>query len=56
MGWKSKIPAPDTWKNFLYEVVKKADWNKVRRDAENFLEQPSDLNIFTQENVLALLK
>lgn len=55
MGWKSKIPAPDTWKNFLYEVVKKADWNKVRQDVENFLENPHDLEIFTKENVLKLL-
>lgn len=56
MGWKSEIPTPDTWKNFLYEVIKEVDWNRVRQDVENFLEQPTDLNIFTQENVLALLK
>lgn len=55
-GWKGKIPALDTWKTLLYDVVKKADWKKVRQDVENFLENPSDLNIFTQENVLALLK
>ncbi|PJA61910.1 MAG: hypothetical protein CO162_03810 [bacterium (Candidatus Ratteibacteria) CG_4_9_14_3_um_filter_41_21] len=54
--WKEKIPTETNWRNYLYRVVKEADWRKVRKDIENFLENPSDVNIFTQENVLNLIK
>ncbi len=54
-GWKKEIPAQSTWRAFLEEVVKEADWNAVRKDVERFLENPSDLNVLTKENVLGLL-
>ena len=41
---------------FFYTVVKAADWQKVENDVENFLENPSDMNIFTKKNVLSLLQ
>ncbi len=55
-GWKREIPTPDTWKEFLTKVVREADWNKVKQDVESFLENPRDLEIFNQENILNLLK
>jgi predicted nucleotidyltransferase component of viral defense system len=55
MKWKGAIPSKDDWRDFIYKVVKGTDWLKVRKDAENFLERSSDLDIFTKENVLALL-
>ena len=54
-GWKKEIPAPQSWRHLLYGVVKEADWKKVKQDVENFLENPRDLEIFTQENTLKLL-
>lgn len=55
-GWQGKMPSENNWRDLIYEVVKKADWRKVRREVENFLENPSDLNVFSQENTLSLIK
>jgi predicted nucleotidyltransferase component of viral defense system len=54
-GWKGKYPAEENWKGFLYEVVKEADWKTVRKDVENFLENPIDLEVLSKENLLLLL-
>lgn len=55
-GWKGELPTKENWRTSLYDVVKKADWKKVRQDIENFLENPTDINVFSQENVLRLIK
>ncbi|MCD5390848.1 nucleotidyl transferase AbiEii/AbiGii toxin family protein [candidate division NPL-UPA2 bacterium] len=55
-GWKKEIPSEKNWRKSLYTVVEKTDWKKVKQDAENFLENPSDLNVFSKENVLNLVK
>ena len=55
-GWKKEIPTEKTWREFLYTVVQKTDWGKVKQDVENFLENPSDLNVFSKDNVLNLIK
>ncbi|MBU2541278.1 MAG: nucleotidyl transferase AbiEii/AbiGii toxin family protein [Candidatus Omnitrophica bacterium] len=55
-GWKKEMPSENTWQDFIFEVVKTTDWQKVRQDVENFLENPSDMDIFTKENVLSLIK
>ncbi len=55
-GWKKEIPGENNWREYLYTAVEKADWEKVRRDVENLLENPLDMNIFTRENVLNLIK
>ena len=54
--WEKEFPSKANWRDFLYKVVKEADWKKVRQDVENFLERPSDMDIFNQENVLRLIK
>lgn len=54
--WKGEIPLEDSWRDFIYKVVQAADWPKVRNDVENFLEIPSDLDIFNKENILELIK
>ena len=53
--WKGEIPSQATWRKCIYETVKKSDWQKINQDVENFLETPSDLNILSKENILALL-
>lgn len=54
-GWKGELPSPDHWKDYIYRIVEKADWDKVYPDAENFLENPSDMSIFTREAILQIL-
>ncbi|MBL7069080.1 MAG: nucleotidyl transferase AbiEii/AbiGii toxin family protein [Candidatus Omnitrophica bacterium] len=55
-GWKGEIPTRDNWRDLLYKTVKDKDWKKIKQDVESFLENPADLNILTQENVLNLLR
>ncbi len=54
-GWKGALPGEGTWRGLLYEKMAAADWEKVRRDVESFLENPADRDIFTRENVLGLI-
>lgn len=55
-GWKNELPSIDNWRDFLYKVVMDLDWNKVREDIDNFLENSSDLNVFSKQNILVLIK
>lgn len=55
-GWKGALPAEDNWRDMLFEKTAGTDWGKVRRDVENFLENPSDREIFAKENILGLIK
>lgn len=54
--WTGEMPTAHTWRDFIYRIVKKTDWGKVNHDVTNFLEDPSMMDVFTQENVLNLLK
>lgn len=54
-GWSGELPTQDNWRQFLYQIIKRTDWNKVKKDVENFLETQKDLDIFTKENVIKLL-
>jgi len=54
-GWSKEIPAEGNWRKILYDTVKKVDWEKVKKDVESFLENPSDMDIFSKENVLNLI-
>ena len=50
------MPSEYTWQDLLYTVIKAADWQKIEEDVENFLENPSDMNIFTKKNMLGLMQ
>lgn len=54
--YKGELPLEDNWRKYIYAVVEKEDWKKVKEDVDNFLENPSDLDIFTKENVLNLVR
>jgi predicted nucleotidyltransferase component of viral defense system len=54
--WREEIPSENTWQDLLYRVIQAADWQKVKEDVENFLENPSDINIFTKKDMLVLVK
>lgn len=55
-GWKKEFPTEENWRDFICDVVKMADWKKVAEDVKNFLESPSDMDVFSRENVLKLIK
>lgn len=54
-GYTKKIPSEKNWRTVLHDTVKHTDWDKVRSDVENFLEQPKDMNVFSKENILSLI-
>ncbi len=55
-GYQKEYPTEENWRRYLYEVVQKADWKKIEQDIVNFLENPSDANVFSKENILRLLE
>jgi len=55
-GWEGSVVSQDNWREIVCVVVAAADWNKVNQDTAPFLANPSDMNIFTKENILGLLK
>jgi len=55
-GFKGEIPSEENWRECLCDVLEKTDWEKVKEDVENFLENSSDLAVFTKESVLKLIK
>ena len=55
-GWRRKMPLEHTWQDLLYKVIEAADWQKIEEDVENFLENPSDMNIFTKKDMLVLIR
>lgn len=54
-GWKKDMPTEENWRAFLHQVIEKVNWRKVTEDTKSFLEHPSDMNIFTQENLIKLI-
>lgn len=55
-GWNKEYPEKDNWRDFISKVVEHTEWKRVLQDVEPFLENPSDLNIFSKENILQLLR
>jgi len=54
-GWKDGFPDENNWREYIYKAVEKMQWEKVNNDIRNFLENPSDLKVFSKENILSLL-
>ncbi len=54
--WNKDFPGEDNWREYICEAVKNTNWDKVKEDVQNFLENPSDLDVFSQENILNLLR
>lgn len=55
-GWDKDFPTKDNWRDFIYKIVDDTDWKKVKYDVEPFLERLRDIEIFSKENVLKLIK
>jgi len=54
--WDKEYPQENNWRDFIFKVVELTDWKRVLQEVEPFLENPSDLNIFSKENILQLLR
>ena len=55
-GWSGEMPDQDNWRELIYKIVGNADWKKIGQDVGQFLENPSDLDIFTKDNIMGLLR
>ncbi len=55
-GWQGDDPNQNNWREFLYSKVEKTDWQKVNDDVVRFLENPKDMQVFTKENILRMIK
>jgi predicted nucleotidyltransferase component of viral defense system len=55
-GWKGKKITKENWRDLLYQKIHATDWKKVEEDVKNFLEHPTDMKIFTKENVLQMIQ
>jgi Domain of unknown function (DUF1814). len=54
-GWKKERINENNWRSIIAENIKAADWRKVEEDLKNFLERPSDIDVFTKEVLLRLV-
>ena len=54
--WNRPYPTARNWREFFAEIVQKTDWRRIEADVGRFLDRPSDMKIFTKENVLKLLQ
>jgi len=56
MQFKKDMPTEENWREYLAHVVEEADWKLVYQDVAPFLENPKDMEVFTKENVLTLIR
>lgn len=54
-GYTKEFPTQDNWREYLSDVVQKADWQVVYKDASVFLEETQSMDVFTKENVLQII-
>ena len=54
-GYPKELPTQENWRVYLQKTVQQTDWKKVEQDIVNFLENPSDIHVFSKENILKLL-
>jgi hypothetical protein len=55
-GWAGEALTPETWCAVVREKIENLAWERVLADVTPFIEQSSELNAFTQENMLQLLE
>jgi hypothetical protein len=55
-GWERDLPTARDWKNYVADAVEQVDWAVISKDVTPFLERPGDMDVFTKENALAMLK
>ncbi len=55
-GWSGPGLESEGWREVLSSHLQGLDWKQFRRDVEPFLEDPSDLDLMTSDNVGKLLR
>lgn len=55
-GWHKEYPTLNNWREYLSRRIEKADWEKITKDIESFLENPADLAILNKKSLLNLIK
>ena len=55
-GWNKERIVEGNWRPIIAEKVKAADWKKIEANVKNFLERPSDLDVFSKEALLLMLE
>lgn len=54
-GYQGEFPESGNWRRVLTQTLEKADWESIRNDVKNFLENPKDIDVLNKENLRALL-
>jgi hypothetical protein len=55
-GWQGEAMTTENWRGLVAGVVERVDWKQVRRDVEKFLENPRDMDVLNQDNILGMLR
>ena len=54
-GYKGEFPESRNWREVLLTRLEKTDWQSIRDDVKNFLENPGDLESLDMDNFRSLL-
>ena len=54
--WSGELPTIDTWRQILREKIEQLSWPQVIADVEPFLENESERQLLTLENMRLLLQ
>ena len=54
-GYTGEFPGSGNWREVLLRTLEKADWEAIRNDVKNFLENPGDLEALDMNNFHLLL-
>ncbi|HSA30839.1 MAG TPA: nucleotidyl transferase AbiEii/AbiGii toxin family protein [Candidatus Omnitrophota bacterium] len=55
-GWERDLPTARDWKNYVADAVEQVDWAVISKDVTPFLERSGDMDVFTKEQILIMLK
>ncbi|MBN1984203.1 MAG: nucleotidyl transferase AbiEii/AbiGii toxin family protein [Chitinivibrionales bacterium] len=55
-GWRNEQLNHENWRPVISEIISSANWTKIEVDVKNFLERPSDMDVFSKEEILRLIQ
>ena len=54
-GWSGPEVTPESWRNVIANRVQGLDWVRITNDVRPFLEDPAEIELLNEENLLRLL-
>jgi hypothetical protein len=54
-GWPGPEITPQNWRQALATRLKGRDWERITNDVRPFLENPTEVDLLSEENLLRLL-